>query len=794
MPQLVKKRRSGWAVLAAGALVASLLAVGAAPAAAIDEDSKADNKADFTACLGSALADAEFTDLGGLDAAVADINCLASYGITTGKTADTFDPSSNVTRGQMALFLSRAAKVMGVDLMGGDMDADFGDIAELGENRQAAITSLASNGILAGRGDMAFDPHGAITRAEMAIALVSLVAQASDEVRKNKDTGLFELKQPDDTYDGPNDSFDDAYENVSARINNAISAAYELGITTGTGDGTDFSPNGFVPRRNMASFITRALAHTNARPVDVSAQVGGGELQISVRDGDFAPVVNQAVDVFMVSSTVASKAFKADGTCSSRVAELEGTSETCEVDGSDVVTLSDGNVSVDPPDTSDGNITLWAWAGDIGDEYGSDTDDFELEITQAEADDPVPARVTVSNDLGDDVDFGHFGETITITVQLQGDGRDTIQGQGDPADDDYVDVGPTDETKYRVTVDVHAGGVEDNGNLTNTSSLRRYQEDLTIGEDGSASFEVSASDPDPSQGNANTSETSLYGKPNEVTIAYAIAQTSPEPTTDDPALTFRTPDGGAIESAGNVTFSDVKPGPRSVDVDAGLFQDAPSSGKAGNAVTVTVKDQFGNLYRGAAVTISSTQSDADAEVSLPTRARVTGRSGTVRIGYSYEGGAGAQILVATHSPGGTGEPVMGSATVFWVDSETHKTTGIANSAATGDNLGTGPVGVLSLDPAKSLLVVDVDGDAATGTTVDVLNIEPASLGYDSNDYYFVDSKPSGLEDFLAALGKQLQKVADADAGDQAGLTPTLEWSNYIYDDESERTSFELVIP
>ena len=32
MPQLVKKRRSGWAVLAAGALVASLLAVGTANA------------------------------------------------------------------------------------------------------------------------------------------------------------------------------------------------------------------------------------------------------------------------------------------------------------------------------------------------------------------------------------------------------------------------------------------------------------------------------------------------------------------------------------------------------------------------------------------------------------------------------------------------------------------------------------------------------------------------------------------------------------------------------------------
>ena len=75
----------------------------------------------------------------------------------------------------MALFLYRAAGLMGVDLMEGDMAADFGDIADLGEDRQNAITALARNGILAGRSDMAFDPYSDITRAEMAVALVNLL-------------------------------------------------------------------------------------------------------------------------------------------------------------------------------------------------------------------------------------------------------------------------------------------------------------------------------------------------------------------------------------------------------------------------------------------------------------------------------------------------------------------------------------------------------------------------------------------------------------------------------------------
>ena len=112
--------------------------------------------------------------MGTLDVAARNINCLAYYGISAGRTADTFDPNANVTRSEMALFLYAAAGLMGVDLMGGDMMVDYGDISELGENRQNAITALARNGIMSGRGDMAFEPGADITRAEMAVALVTL--------------------------------------------------------------------------------------------------------------------------------------------------------------------------------------------------------------------------------------------------------------------------------------------------------------------------------------------------------------------------------------------------------------------------------------------------------------------------------------------------------------------------------------------------------------------------------------------------------------------------------------------
>ncbi|MDE0515387.1 MAG: hypothetical protein OXH43_03555, partial [Acidimicrobiaceae bacterium] len=75
---------TGWAVLAAGALVASLLAVGAGPAAALDEDSKVNAAAATSACVDDATGDMMFSDVSEMHAFRGDINCLAYYGVTIG--------------------------------------------------------------------------------------------------------------------------------------------------------------------------------------------------------------------------------------------------------------------------------------------------------------------------------------------------------------------------------------------------------------------------------------------------------------------------------------------------------------------------------------------------------------------------------------------------------------------------------------------------------------------------------------------------------------------------------------
>ena len=174
MPQLVKKRRSGWAVLAAGAMVASLLAVGASPAAAITASDHSDAASDRTACLGPALEDAGFTDVSMGGAHYNAINCIAYYEITAGTTADTFSPRANVTRSQMALFLNVMAARTGLDL--DDLsDADFTDLDGLDSGRVDAINGLVNAGIMTGTGDDTFSPGAHVTRAEMALWLVSFI-------------------------------------------------------------------------------------------------------------------------------------------------------------------------------------------------------------------------------------------------------------------------------------------------------------------------------------------------------------------------------------------------------------------------------------------------------------------------------------------------------------------------------------------------------------------------------------------------------------------------------------------
>ncbi len=734
-------------MLAAGALVASLFAVGASPAAAIDEDSKPDRRATSTACVGEAVADHGFTDLGSLEAAVPNINCLAYYGITVGRTADTFDPNSNVARRHMALFLYRAAGLMGVDLMGGDMMADFGDISELGEDMQGAIVALARNGILAGRGDMAFEPFADITRAEMAVALVSLLDHTPGApVHKNK-AGLFILGADADTAKLPDDNFADAYSTQSQPVNNAISAAYELGITSGVGDGTMFSPGGTIPRRDMATFIIRALGHSNVRPAGVTAQNVKGTITVSVRDADFAPVANQPVDAFRVATADMSLAFSSAGACTGRVHSVDAGAK-CAIDNANPVTRTNGNVQL--ANIASGDVgkgqTVWVWHGDVGDKFTAGDDAFELSVPPYDTT-SAAASAAVSTDLPDGISKARFGATVTVTVQL----KDGAAGAGDDAGPGNL--GGDDGLEYTVRIDkrAKADGTDpvagDTAFFTDTLMVK-------VADDGSATFTLDATDSNPNAMN------------NRVRVDYRVSGN--DFSSDTPAGPNLDP---AEAETWFVIFSDeasVVPA-AGVSVEVAPFQDAPAAGaKAGAAATVTVTDQFGKPVKDVGIVLTSSKT-AESEVS--TEPRFTGPDGKVRIGYTYTGAASVETITATYTPPGDNPTaVTGTALAYWVTAWEKDDTNGGNEDA---------IAVLNADLDANQVVV--------GST------EPESVNYDSGDFFTVNGDPSSMAAFEEQLGKVLEAKQKAEAGGgNFGGALTLAWVSYDHEDSSDIASFTLI--
>ena len=272
MPDQLKKRRSGWGLLALGALIASLLAVGASPATA--EEETADHKASTSACEGDAQTDRMFTDVSEGHFFRDAINCIAYHGITTGSgDGTTFSPSQDVTRWQMALFIARATTAAGVDL-GDAMDAGFTDIGDAPEVSRDAINQLASNGIIPEA--TTYRPNDPMTRADMAVFLVGFLNKAAPNVTVDEDGAI--MLGVGSAATEADDYFTDVRALSSPDVDRAAAALFELGITTGTNkaaavvDPTQtpldvkYDPEGTVTRGAMAAFITRALAHTSLAP------------------------------------------------------------------------------------------------------------------------------------------------------------------------------------------------------------------------------------------------------------------------------------------------------------------------------------------------------------------------------------------------------------------------------------------------------------------------------------------------------------------------------------------------
>ena len=349
----------------------------------------------------------------------------------------------------------------------------------------------------------------------------------------------------------------------------------------------------------------------------------------------------------------------------------------------------------------------------------------------------------------------HFSATVAVTVQLQGD-SDTTDANNDLEDVGPGDIGGDDGVTYSVVINKRAtsdASDPDTGDTVfDTKTI-----DVKVDDDGAATFTVDANDSSPDTTG------------NRVLVSWTV--TGGDFSSDTPAGPDLQPD----PNTGNVIFSDETPVVTAITVTAAPFQNAPGTGnRAGTAATVTVVDQFARPFKGAGIVLTSDNSDS----VLPTRARITGSNGQVRIGYSYTGGASDEALVATY-PGPDGDietvndNVTGPTTAYWVSAYVD-TAGVLAPAAP----------VLTADLDDNQIVYDPDGG----------DVDPTSVNYDSGDYFLVDGQPASYEAFEEALGKGVAARAEALAA-QPPETPgtlTIEFSSYVYDDPSDIAQFTLV--
>jgi len=777
MLQRCSRLGRGWAALTVSALVASLLAVGAVPATAVTDTP--DEESSVTVCLGEALEDREFTDVPDDHAFHESINCLAHYGITIGSgDGTTFSPDEPVKRWQMMLFLARALEPADIDLSAARAQ-NFSDLDNLNDEARDAIDLLVTNRIATPVSAETFEPDDNVDRTEMALLLVRLLAAAGPVVSFDSGGGVLLDANGDGSQSRPDDYFKDARDRVPVSADEAINAAYELGITTGadptpaSGEdqpGLDFfyRPRLDVTRGQMAAFIIRTLGHTSTRPRGLSAQYDGNEIRVSVRDDDFEPVADAPVDMFYVASAYAGQAFTLRGACTD--VEYTDGAYPCEIDSSDLTTDDEGEVSLTVPErlVADGAATtLWIWTGREGDEVVRGADLFQLDVEPSEqAQGAATARLS-SVFKGSKA---RFGATVTFTVQLQdAHGRDVTTG---------TDGRRPAEWSLTEELLQEAGAAD--GAPADASEVRsKNTRTLTSDSSGRAEFSISV----PLTGRACTADSCTR------TFKLAAGANAPA-VADNPDIVKRS-NGRSDGDVYYLEFSNASPVPADAVVKVTVpdgYLNVPASGAVRNTVIVTVHNEYGEALSAAKATLEP----GDDSTVRGASSSVVGGDGLHRFSYEYDGlGGEVEVLTVTVDPDGNDatlnnlDPVK--AYMFWA--ELTATTGTAAAKKT----------ILFGDVDRDEVIVDIkDALAGAGSwpvaTPSSPETVPERVEYDTNDRFDVQAagedapRPVGsMEEFERALAEFLDRTSS----DDSGVGACLEWSNYDPGRSRAVTEFKL---
>ena len=332
--------------------------------------------ATYSACPTGLISTAGFTDTSSTD-----VDCIFYYGVTKGTTTTTYSPNDSVSRWQMALFLTRLASKSGSSLPDGS-DQGFSDIGGYSAEIRTAINQIKQLGITVGKTATTYAPADNVSREEMALFIARLLKEAKAGPGGNTEfisgsTGLKEIKSNDTDH-----NFTDLGQSYLWETQASVKSLWNLGVTD-VQNATTFSPRSDMTREAMATFMAKALGHTNARPAGLVLQAstyrssGTPLVHFSVthRTADFIPISGSSVDTFKfipsVTATVTT-AFDTNGVCSSTVVTSVGNTR-CTVDAADPKTDADGNLaSFTEVMTVLNNTDVWAWTSTPTTVYDND--------------------------------------------------------------------------------------------------------------------------------------------------------------------------------------------------------------------------------------------------------------------------------------------------------------------------------------------------------------------------------------------------------------------------------------
>ncbi len=168
------------------------------------------------------------------------IEVLASIGVTTGKTPDTFMPNGQLTRTEFAVLLTRALQLPTEDYRG-----EFSDIPA-SHWAAAEIEAAQKAGIVNGSLDGTFKPGNKITREQMAAMIMRAVKYVNPY-----------LVPPTDFAQNYTD-----HKSIDGYAEEAVYQAEQLGIMTGKKDGR-FAPKDYSTRAQMAVVLQRMIETLN---------------------------------------------------------------------------------------------------------------------------------------------------------------------------------------------------------------------------------------------------------------------------------------------------------------------------------------------------------------------------------------------------------------------------------------------------------------------------------------------------------------------------------------------------